>query len=281
MDPLQDLQAETGGRPAANDDLLVLQNRDAALGLPALLAGLGPCVVSGCRVYQTGTVWNVGPGMVWDGASLLPFSGRSNVSFPAMFGPGAVVVVDERAYQDGTTKATIKSQNMDLLAPVAGAPNLVIDTTGALTFWQRVQERTREVGVVEYITDLAGYDGTGLGTGPKLGWALCNGQNGTVDLRGQFVAVHDPARTDYSTVGKTGGAEMIALTVGQMPNHGHTSNNRISKENKGDAGSYTAALTGSFNADGKLMSSQAAGGGEAHENRPPFYVLAARQWRGF
>lgn len=281
MDPLEDLQADKGGRPAANDDLLTLQNRDAVLGLPALLAGLGPCVVSGCRVFQTGTVWNVGPGMVWDGVNLLPFTGRSNVSLPAMFAPGAVMVVDERPYQDGTTKTTIKSQSMDLVPVVASAPNLVIDMLGALTFWQRVQEHTREVGVVEYITDLTGYDSTGLGIGPKRGWGLCNGQGGRKDLRGQFVVAHDPSRTDYATVGQKGGAETVTLTVGQMPNHSHTSNNRISKENKGDAGSYTAALTGSFNADGKPMSSQEAGGGEAHENRPPYYVLAAREWRGF
>ena len=62
MNTLQSLQLDAGGRPVANDDFQVLQDRDAVLGLPALLTGLGPCVVSGCRVSMTGSQYNVGAG---------------------------------------------------------------------------------------------------------------------------------------------------------------------------------------------------------------------------
>ena len=53
------------------------------------------------------------------------------------------------------------------------------------------------------------FDGTGLGmSGSWIGWALCNGSNGTPDLRGRFIvgyhsAVGD-AQGDYKTIGETG-----------------------------------------------------------------------------
>lgn len=284
---MRTLQFATGGRPVANDDFVTLQDRDALLGLPALLAGLGPCVVSGCRVYQTGSVWNVGAGMVWDGANLLDFTGRSNVRLPLMFIPSAVATADERAYQTGGTKTTISEQTMNLVAvdPAASNP-LILTVAGAITFWQRVQEKTRKLGTVEYITDTAGYDSTGLGSGTELGWALCNGRNGTVDLRGQFVVGQDPARSDYDTVGKTGGEEQHTLTAAEMPSHRHRMTpTKTDSQLGGGNNDWTRIAAGHpsarpNSAGDNANYTDAQGGGQAHENRPPFYVLAARQWMG-
>lgn len=50
------------------------------------------------------------------------------------------------------------------------------------------------------------------------GWALCNGSNGTPDLRNRFVV---GAGSTYA-VGATGGADTVALTTAQMPSHNHT-----------------------------------------------------------
>ena len=266
------LQLEAGGRPVANDDFQVLQDRDTVLGLPGLLTDLGPCVVSGCRVYQTGSVWNVGPGLVWDGSQLLPFAGQSNVALPAMFAAGAVVVLDERAYQTGGTKTTIKGQAMELVAvDPAATSSLVVDTKGALTFWQRAQEKTREVGTAEYVTDTTGYDATGLGVGPKRGWALANGQNKTADLRGQFVVGLDPTSADYVSVGQTGGEATHTLGARELPVTSVPRYNGRITFSGGDSNGFAAQ-------DGGPTS---FGGSQAHENRPPFYVLAARQWMGF
>lgn len=49
------------------------------------------------------------------------------------------------------------------------------------------------------------------------GWALCNGQNGTPDLRGRFIV---GAGGSYE-VGNTGGQEKVTLTVEQLPTHSH------------------------------------------------------------
>jgi len=54
------------------------------------------------------------------------------------------------------------------------------------------------------------------------GWTLCDGTNGTPDLRGRFVI---GSGTDASTgkhqVGSRGGAERVILEVGHLPRHSH------------------------------------------------------------
>jgi len=55
------------------------------------------------------------------------------------------------------------------------------------------------------------------GSTAPSGWAICNGQNGTPDLRDRFVV---GAGSGYS-VGNTGGANSVTLTATQMPNHAH------------------------------------------------------------
>lgn len=50
------------------------------------------------------------------------------------------------------------------------------------------------------------------------GWALCNGSNGTPDLRDRFVV---GAGSSYA-VGATGGANTVTLDATQIPSHTHT-----------------------------------------------------------
>lgn len=50
------------------------------------------------------------------------------------------------------------------------------------------------------------------------GWLLCDGTNGTPDLRGRFIV---GAGGDYAP-GNTGGEDAVALTTAQMPKHTHT-----------------------------------------------------------
>ena len=91
------------------------------------------------------------------------------------------------------------------------------------------------------------------------------------DLRGKFVVGHHPSNGDYD-VGDTGGAESVTLTTAQMPSHKHDT----TFDNKkyfpgGGSTSVTYGGAGGYPADVFSMSNQ--GGGQAHENRPPFYAL--------
>ena len=98
------------------------------------------------------------------------------------------------------------------------------------------------------------------------GYVLCDGNNSTPDLRGKFVAGADDG-TNYS-VGATGGANTVTLTVAQMPSHSHSFGTY-----RNNYGPYSRVF-GSGNSGFKMNISTAnAGSTQAHENRPPYYAL--------
>lgn len=145
------------------------------------------------------------------------------------------------------------------------------------------------------------------GTIIPSGWALCNGTNGTPDLRDRFIVGSGGA---YTT-GNIGGSAEVILTTAQMPNHTHaltisglvtseagvhthtlyavnndsnyakypgfysldsgfyarTSRNYGSSVESPESGGHTHTISGT----GTLGST---GGDLAHENRPPYYALA-------
>ena len=113
------------------------------------------------------------------------------------------------------------------------------------------------------------------GTTPPDGWALCTGQtsNGkaTPNLQGKFIVGYQSNDADYNSIGKTGGEKKHALTIDEMPSHSHTIAN-ITRTSGG--GTKTGDKDWHENRAGDTISSGSAGGGAAHENRPPYYVLA-------
>lgn len=97
--------------------------------------------------------------------------------------------------------------------------------------WRKVL--TASVGTItNYFGPTAGlFDSTGRGIAGSLwdGWALCNGQNGTPDLRNKIIL---GANAYNSSGGKweaefdgvatsSGGAHQIKLTIPQLPAHTH------------------------------------------------------------
>ncbi|MCG8319176.1 MAG: hypothetical protein MI921_06715 [Cytophagales bacterium] len=85
-------------------------------------------------------------------------------------------------------------------------------------------------GVIMFHGETSGvFDGSGKGVAgtPYEGWAICNGQNGTPDLRGRFIVGvgrnEDPAYAGNTTylMGGTGGEEKHTLTQPEMPAHNH------------------------------------------------------------
>lgn len=133
------------------------------------------------------------------------------------------------------------------------------------------------------------------------GWNLCDGENGTPDLRGRFIVGYTPDNTDYSTIGNTGGESSHQLTIDEMPKHNHatltsTTNTTVTTNQNGahshsiptgkSTGNSTTAVPKAEKKGWTPLNSNPAGththtftmyargGGEAHENRPPYYVLA-------
>ena len=105
-------------------------------------------------------------------------------------------------------------------------------------------------------------------------WRLCDGAGGTPDLRGRFV-VGIGGSGDYR-VDARGGADTVTLTVAQMPKHSHvlwgrSSGYALAHNNSHEVITYATKDWGSWAE--RINDTTDAGGGKAHENRPPFYAL--------
>ncbi|MEM6522149.1 MAG: hypothetical protein AAF693_00075 [Bacteroidota bacterium] len=140
------------------------------------------------------------------------------------------------------------------------------------------------------------------------GWALCDGTTTysdflgvtrTVpDLRGRFIVGYNPLDTDYNAIGDTGGAKTVTLTTAQIPSHSHSGSatssgsahshaidDRIRGDEASSGGglsrtaseSNTTTTSNNTKTDGAHthgLSINNTGGGDPHQNRPPYYTLA-------
>lgn len=103
-------------------------------------------------------------------------------------------------------------------------------------------------------------------------WALCDGENGTPDLRGRFLVGAGGA---YE-VGATGGLESVTLTTSQIPSHSHSVTGRAGSEGGANAG----PANGASNTASMTFQTNNTGGGKSHENRPPYYALCYIMYLG-
>ncbi len=127
------------------------------------------------------------------------------------------------------------------------------------------------------------------------GWALCDGTNGTPDMRGRFVV---GAGGSYG-LGATGGANSVTLSSYNMPSHSHGKGSLTTSAAGAHTHSYTEVVDENPNISTVIDMSQPAtqkwensqtstagnhshaingstshsGGGQAIENRPPFLAL--------
>lgn len=64
----------------------------------------------------------------------------------------------------------------------------------------------------------------------KYGWAICDGSNGTPNLKDKFIK----AVTSTSDVGATGGSSSVTLTTDNMPSHSHTATTTVNLTKSSD-----------------------------------------------
>lgn len=109
-----------------------------------------------------------------------------------------------------------------------------------------------------------------------IGWGLCNGQNGTPDLRGRFVLGFNPADgitgRSKNRLTDVAGEERVTLSLGQMPKHQHWYT---------EGGEYRVCSGCQEHEVGDnpwdrlwWQNTTEVGNNESHNNMPPYYVLA-------
>ncbi len=138
------------------------------------------------------------------------------------------------------------------------------------------------------------------GTSIPAGWAICDGLQGTPDLRGRFVlASGTGSGLAARTLGQTGGEQSHALTTAELPSHSHTGSGSATSAGghshtyHSGHGSQSGIASGDYNA-GEIgyrdtsnttttegnhshtvsLTVSSSGSGTAHNIMPPYYVLA-------
>lgn len=135
------------------------------------------------------------------------------------------------------------------------------------------------------------------------GWAFCNGQllpinqnqalfsllgttyggNGRTTFALPNLQARAPVHFGTGggasyVLGQAGGEQAHALSVAEMPQHGHTANGNLGSPNQGSpAGGYWAAGPGAYASSSNASMSASAlgstGGGQGHQNFAPYTVI--------
>ena len=106
------------------------------------------------------------------------------------------------------------------------------------------------------------------------GWALCDGTNGTPDLRGRFIlGMGQGTGLINRLIDTTGGFETVKLEIAHLPPHNHffADNAPAGFKSRGDHGGHANVIQSWQHIPSHTHNT---GDHVPHENMPPFYVLA-------
>ena len=170
------------------------------------------------------------------------------------------------------TNATNAEQFVTFVGSSSGNNPIRVDagikynpSTNRLTAGSFAGDGSALTGVESFVTGMI-ILWSGAADAIPTGFVLCDGNNSTPNLSGRFVVGYDASNSDYD-VNDTGGAESVTLTVNQIPSHTHNLLFGIGAFG-GSSGAQTPRDSGTTS--GRI---QNTGGGQSHENRPPYYAL--------
>lgn len=261
--------------PAASDDLDRLQNATYMVAALALLGGKN-YILSGCAVDGS----NVASGTIVINGEIMPFQGGEKKNkitiqetktsleafdqlYPEAYIDRVAVFSDDGQYNWADFKQVLTNQELETkISQVRGEPpGMKIDWTGRL---DRIPDNYmladgRIMKTSEY-PDLAFF----YGKETEESFTL-------PDLRHLFIVGYDSTKPEYNSIGLTGGVEKVKLTIDQMPNHAHGIK---FTENKWGDNANSRPFPDATGSAGYTAQTEAVGGSQEHENRPPYYVLA-------
>lgn len=274
---------QAGGFPFTTNIMDAVQNAYSLFNSVGELAGNHAIIQGG---VVTGT--SVSAGVVYINGEILPLKAGTLSS--------SIIVVEDvesRTFENGDYKYTLRKRYAQFGVGSSQIP------------WSNFKRVNSLLTIAEQILALQGRI-LPAKTNPQLycgslaaipaGWQLCDGTNGTPDLRNKFIVGYDPADSDYNAIGKTGGEKKHILTQAELPNvslsgttdtggsHSHSITPTVPGIGNGSGGgslSYykntphiPVTSTASAGAHAHNVSVALGGAGTAHENRPPYFTIA-------
>jgi microcystin-dependent protein len=265
---------QTGGFPLETDTLDFMQESYTQLQqVTAAICGDSPAIISGCNIMGS----TVTEGWVVINRELLPFEGG-----PLGTRVGIVETTTNKVFEDTVER------------PVYTHRKVVFNLSGSINWTDLKRIEPLNTVVPKGLISMW----SGAISNIPTGWLLCDGTNGTPNLKGKFIVGYDSSSTDYNSVGKTGGAEVVTLTGAQSgvaphshtindPGHSHSVLNnqaflyrtlepRLNSFNYNPSNNMDLSQISIANAITGITinSANAQNASASHENRPPFYTLA-------
>lgn len=255
---------------------------------------VNPIILYGCKkTHLSGSYYQFDPGYFHYQAELFYFSGATSISITDR--PICTIVTLHDPVADPLTFTDTVPRNVHNNRIITISNGLT--GTGDFDYDNGVLGSISPVRIGEVSMYAGNYadaiDGSGLGINEWYGWALCDGGNGTADLRGRFIVGYSDLTGDYNTIGNTGGAKDVTLTSAQsgLPAHSHGvtdpgHSHGIPLQNTPGSGGNVPEGHGTHNLDASTYShttgiiidnNTATDAANAHENRPPYYTLAYMQ----
>lgn len=239
--------------------------------------------------WSSGTSYTTGDTVTYDGAIYMAIQNSQNrqpssnedywtlimtlqnVSYPIQDTVPANLAVDGLWFN--TADNPTGYVRLDPLANPATAANIVLgyeayDDNGNVIVGEFDMSSLLPVGIILM------WSGAEDGIPDK--WALCNGQNGTPDLRGKFVL----GVSDSYAVGATGGEETHALTVAELAAHTHNFNLGYTQNRNISSGGTREPYDHRSEAPYATITSTSTGSGSPHNNMPPYYALCYIMYLG-
>jgi hypothetical protein len=143
--------------------------------------------------------------------------GTSEITAGAIYYNGEIYIVDANdsiSSPSNTLVFIVKSETPNIIELVNGAPGSGIANYDGATYYSSLRFSKAIGEIIMYSGVLTDFDGTGLGLGKFRGFALCNGNNGTLDLRSRFIIGYDPTNSANDTIGETGGNNTSTIILG-------------------------------------------------------------------
>lgn len=260
--------------PLSTQSLTFMQDMIMAASRLALIGG-NNYILSGCTAQGNA----VTPGIIVINGEVMPFEGGA---------VGDTITIIETAEAVSANGLTFENARVKRYAKFATGSGENYYPWSDFKPLQTNKQLEEAKATVSYVDEkIAGIQAGSIPTGvivmwsdsvsdiPK-GWQLCDnslipGTNTrTPDLRGKFIVGYNNDDSDYNRIGNKGGSKQVTLSVDQMPRHSHVYSRY----------EYSGSERGWFSDKSNVNSAHVenntniVGGGKAHENRPPYYVLA-------
>lgn len=278
----------SGGFPLTVERLRFLQNTyKKAFSDLSNIAGTGNIIIKGVNLSGG----NLSDGVVIIDGEIFPFIGGPLADTVRIKETSVNVPYNEDADNDGALDTKAADTVREAVPSDASDPAFTADEYLLSSFVRvpSLQQIAPPLGAVQmYHGDPADL--------PYF-WKVCDGQNGTPDLRDKFIAGAGGA---YN-LAATGGAKEVALAKAHLPNYtiyGSTNSSGLHRHTyqynkratKGESKSHahyrveenlSTEYTSFEGAHTHTVQALTGGSDQAHENRPPFFALYYIMFTGF